>query len=74
MVENIKSFIELLASSDSQEAGMDYCHYLQIVGSLVAKKPEKILEVGIGTAMLTVGLLMGVKVCRQVADPYSGVA
>lgn len=40
---------------------MDYCHYLQIVGSLVAKKPEKILEVGIGTAMLTVGLLMGMR-------------
>jgi len=58
-MEHIKSFVELLARSDPQESAMDSCHYLQIVGSLLAKKPESVLEVGIGTAQLTVGLVMG---------------
>lgn len=60
-MDNIKAFVELLAGSDCQEAAMDTCHYLQIVGSLVAKKTDNILEVGIGTAMLTTGLVMGMR-------------
>lgn len=44
---------------------MDSCHYLQIMGSLVARKPEHVLEVGIGTAMLTAGLVMGLRFNRR---------
>ena len=43
---------------------MDTCHYLQIIGSLVSKKPQNVLEVGVGTALLTVGLVMGLKYNR----------
>jgi len=74
-MEHIKAFIDLLGRSDSQEAAMDSCHYLQIVGSLVAKKPENILEVGIGTALLTAGLVMGMRYnqcgCLTCVDNWS---
>lgn len=60
-MDNLKSFFNLLAEADMQDVGMDTCHYLQILGSLVSKKPDKVLEVGIGTAFLTVGLMMGLR-------------
>lgn len=60
-MNNIKAYVELLAQSTTEYVGMDSSHYLHIVGSLLAKKPEKVLEIGIGTAMLTVGLVMGLR-------------
>ncbi len=58
---NLVSYINILEGADSQDSAMDICHYLQIIGSLVAKKPHHVLEVGIGTAMLTVGLVSALK-------------
>jgi predicted O-methyltransferase YrrM len=63
-MDNIKGYIDLLGRAEPQDAGMDACHYLQIVGSLIAKKPDRVLEVGIGTALLTVGLIMGLRYNR----------
>lgn len=63
-MDNLKSYIDLLGRADNQDAGMDACHYVQIVASLMAKKPRSILEVGIGTALLTVGLIMGIRYNR----------
>lgn len=60
-MNHIKSFVDLLARSEPQETAMDSCHYLHILGSLLAKKPERVLEIGIGTALLTVGLSMGLR-------------
>lgn len=60
-MNNLKSYLDLLGRADQQDVGMDSCHYLQIIGSLVAKKPQRVLEIGIGTALLTVGLIMGLR-------------
>ncbi len=60
-MNNLKSYFELLERADQQDVGMDTCHYLQIIGSLVAKKPQQVLEVGVGTALLTVGLVMALR-------------
>lgn len=60
-MNNLKLFFDLLQNDNTLEVGMDKCHYLTILGSVISKKPDKILEVGIGTAFLTVGLQMGVQ-------------
>ena len=59
-MHNLGAFINLLSETGGQDAGMDICHYMQIIGALVARKPQKVLEVGIGTALLTTGLVMGI--------------
>jgi predicted O-methyltransferase YrrM len=53
--------MSFFARCKTQESAMDVCHYLQIIGSLLAKKPEQVLEVGIGTAQLTAALVMGLR-------------
>lgn len=60
-MESLRTFFDLLAKSDPDYVGMDTCHYLQIIGTLIAKKPENVLEVGIGTALMTAGLVMGLR-------------
>lgn len=60
-MNNLKSYFDLLERTEKQDVGMDMCHYLQIIGALVAKKPQQVLEVGVGTALLSVGLLMGLR-------------
>lgn len=64
-MENIKAYVDQLAKSGDQETAMDSCHYLHIIGSLLSKKPDNVLEIGIGTALLTVGLVMGLRYNRK---------
>ena len=55
---NLNNFFTLFNTQQSIVA-VDKCHALQIIGSLISKKPDKVLEVGIGTGFLSAGLVMG---------------
>lgn len=59
-MNNLNSFFTLFNTQQSIVA-VDKCHAFHIIGSLISKKPEKVLEVGIGTGFLSAGLLMGIR-------------
>lgn len=59
-MDNMNSFFSLFNNPQSIVA-VDKSHALYVVGALLSKKPEKVLEVGIGTGFLSMGLLMGLR-------------
>lgn len=64
-MENIKAYLDLLCKSEQHEIAMDSNHCLHIIGSLLSKKPDNVLEIGIGKATLTAGLVMGLRYNRK---------
>lgn len=64
-MENIKAYLDLLSNPKQHEIAMDSSHCLHIIGSLLSKKPDNVLEIGIGKATLTAGLVMGLRYNRK---------
>ena len=59
-MHNLNSFFSLFNDQQSIVA-VDKSHALYIIGSLLSKKPDRVLEIGIGTGFLSAGLVMGLR-------------
>lgn len=51
-MENLKSYVQYVCQSNPyrREAAPDICHNMLLFGTILSQKPEKVLELGVGTS------------------------
>jgi predicted O-methyltransferase YrrM len=59
-MQNLQRYFELLPRFVGDERAIDVAHNLFLVGALVARKPRRVLEVGMGTGFVTASLVYGI--------------
>jgi glycosyltransferase involved in cell wall biosynthesis len=57
-MENLRNYFEhILNFENSSLVAVDRCHNLFLIGALLSKKPESVLELGIGTGYITLSVI-----------------
>ena len=57
-MENLRQYFDHILTFDySSSSAVDRCHNLFLIGALLSKKPDHVLELGIGTGSVTFGLI-----------------
>jgi glycosyltransferase involved in cell wall biosynthesis len=57
-MENLRHYFDHILTFDySDPSAVDCCHNLFLIGAVLSKKPDNILELGIGAGSLTIGLI-----------------
>ncbi len=59
-MNSISKYLEFLRNPEPNNASVDLCHGLLLLGLLVAAKPQKILEIGIGPGFCSEFLINGI--------------
>lgn len=58
LMENLREYFDLILNFDhSSPSPIDRCHNLFMIGAVLSKKPDHILELGMGTGYLTLSLM-----------------
>lgn len=58
IIQNLQNYFSLILKfKDDNVLALDRCHNIFLIGALLSKKPENILELGIGTAYVTLSLI-----------------
>jgi predicted O-methyltransferase YrrM len=57
-MQNLKSYFELILNFESKVT-IDKCHNIFLMGALLSKKPDNVLELGIGSGIVTVSIICG---------------
>ena len=60
-MRDLARYFDLLADFKPDERAIDVAHNLLLIGAVLSKKPERILELGIGTGIVTRSLLAAVR-------------
>jgi len=62
LMENLREYFDFILNFDHRNPSpIDRCHNLFLIGALLSKKPENILELGIGTGYVTLSLIHALK-------------
>jgi predicted O-methyltransferase YrrM len=56
-MQNLQRYFEVLSKFSGDVRALDVAHNLFLIGALVARKPRRVLEMGIGTGYLTGSLI-----------------
>jgi predicted O-methyltransferase YrrM len=65
-VNELTDYFAMIEGYDNPEkVSLDRAHNLFIVSSILAKKPDDILEIGVGRGFVTVGLIIALKYNRK---------
>lgn len=57
-MKNLQEYFNLILNFDNNNiVALDRCHNIFLIGALLSKKPENVLELGIGTAYVTLSLI-----------------
>ena len=60
-LDGLDDYFAFLQSFPPNPVAIDVAHNLLLIGALVARKPERVLELGIGSAYVTRSLLAGLR-------------
>jgi predicted O-methyltransferase YrrM len=60
-LDGLDDYFDLLRDFPQNPVAIDVAHNLLLVGALVARKPDRVLELGIGSAYVTRSLLAGLR-------------
>jgi glycosyltransferase involved in cell wall biosynthesis len=65
-MENLRAYFDHILNFDhSSLSPIDRCHNLLLIGAVLSKKPDHILELGIGTGYVTAGLIHALRYNRK---------
>jgi glycosyltransferase involved in cell wall biosynthesis len=65
-MQNLRAYFDHMIAFDSlHPSSLDRCHNIFMMGAVLSKKPEKILELGIGTGYLTWSLIYALQYNRK---------
>lgn len=61
-MKNLVDYFNFVLKFDNSNiAAIDKCHNIFLIGSLLSKKPDKVLELGVGSGFVSISLLLGLK-------------
>lgn len=66
-MQNLREYFSLILNYNNDGIfALDRCHNIFLMGSLLSKKPENILELGIGTAYVTLSIIHAIAYNKKV--------
>src|SRR5437868_6044024 len=60
-IDALQQYFNLLTGFQPQERAVDHAHNLFLMGALLSRKPQQVLELGIGTGFVSWTLLRGLQ-------------
>ena len=65
-MEDLRSYFDHILNFDNSSlVAVDRCHNLFLIGALLSKKPERVIELGIGTGYITSSLIYALRYNRK---------